>query len=240
MDEAEFLRAIVARPADDTVRLVYADWLDERGETDRAAFIRVQIELARRPEDDPRRAELATRELVLFGVARSGWLAREYPTRYGGGFCSDYRRGFAHRLCVDAAPASFEAFLVAAPELFARAPIAELHFCPHIETDWNSNQQYGWRMGARQIERLADVPELARLSRFQIDSPTADLSGIARALIANPHLRAVPRLHFQNRYPTENALNGWSDDGEERAEPFGAELVAALVAAFGARVTFVA
>jgi uncharacterized protein (TIGR02996 family) len=48
MDErGALLAAITREPADDTPRLVYADWLDEHEEHDRAAFIRVQIELAR-------------------------------------------------------------------------------------------------------------------------------------------------------------------------------------------------
>jgi uncharacterized protein (TIGR02996 family) len=41
-------RAVLADPADDAPRLVYADWLDEQGESDRAALIRVQVELTRR------------------------------------------------------------------------------------------------------------------------------------------------------------------------------------------------
>lgn len=48
-ERAAFLSAIVREPADDTARLVYADWLDEQGEADRAEFIRVQVELAREP-----------------------------------------------------------------------------------------------------------------------------------------------------------------------------------------------
>ncbi len=42
-----FLRAIFDAPDDDTARLVYADFLQENGEEDRAEFIRVQCELAR-------------------------------------------------------------------------------------------------------------------------------------------------------------------------------------------------
>jgi uncharacterized protein (TIGR02996 family) len=49
MTEREaFIAAIAANPADDTARLVYADWLQEHGETRRAEFIRRQIENARR------------------------------------------------------------------------------------------------------------------------------------------------------------------------------------------------
>jgi len=48
-EETALLAAICAQPADDTTRLVYADWLDERGapgDTERAEFVRVQVELA--------------------------------------------------------------------------------------------------------------------------------------------------------------------------------------------------
>jgi uncharacterized protein (TIGR02996 family) len=46
-DWPAFLNAIVAEPDEDTPRLVAADFLDENGNPDRAAFIRVQIALAR-------------------------------------------------------------------------------------------------------------------------------------------------------------------------------------------------
>jgi uncharacterized protein (TIGR02996 family) len=46
-DWAAFVEAIVANPGDDTARLVAADFLEENGDADRAAFIRVQVELAR-------------------------------------------------------------------------------------------------------------------------------------------------------------------------------------------------
>jgi uncharacterized protein (TIGR02996 family) len=43
------LNTVLAAPADDAPRLVYADWLDENGEPELAEFIRVQCELARLP-----------------------------------------------------------------------------------------------------------------------------------------------------------------------------------------------
>jgi uncharacterized protein (TIGR02996 family) len=45
-DDSAFIRAIVARPDDDTVRLVYADWLEERGDP-RGEFLRLEAALAR-------------------------------------------------------------------------------------------------------------------------------------------------------------------------------------------------
>jgi uncharacterized protein (TIGR02996 family) len=46
-DWPAFLAAIVADPDDDTARLAAADFLEENGDPDRAAFIRIQVELAR-------------------------------------------------------------------------------------------------------------------------------------------------------------------------------------------------
>ncbi len=40
------LAAILEDPANDTTRLIAADWLDENGEGERAEFVRVQVELA--------------------------------------------------------------------------------------------------------------------------------------------------------------------------------------------------
>src|SRR5262245_35833946 len=42
-----FLADILDHPEDDTLRLIYADWLDEHDQSERAEFIRVQCELMR-------------------------------------------------------------------------------------------------------------------------------------------------------------------------------------------------
>jgi uncharacterized protein (TIGR02996 family) len=39
------LARIIADPACDAVRLVYADYLEENGQPERAEFVRVQVEL---------------------------------------------------------------------------------------------------------------------------------------------------------------------------------------------------
>jgi uncharacterized protein (TIGR02996 family) len=46
-------QAVLASPDDDLPRLVFADYLEETGDPDRAAFIRAQIELAKTPEYEP-------------------------------------------------------------------------------------------------------------------------------------------------------------------------------------------
>jgi uncharacterized protein (TIGR02996 family) len=45
-DGEHLYRAILCDPADDTLRLAYADWLEENGEGEYGEFIRVQVELA--------------------------------------------------------------------------------------------------------------------------------------------------------------------------------------------------
>lgn len=67
MSEAALLQAIIDSPDDDGLRLVYADFLEERGEPERATFIRVQIELANLPQADERRVSLEAKERELPG-----------------------------------------------------------------------------------------------------------------------------------------------------------------------------
>lgn len=48
-DHPGFLIDIIAHPADDTPRKIYADWLEEHGRPERGEIIRVQCELAKSP-----------------------------------------------------------------------------------------------------------------------------------------------------------------------------------------------
>jgi uncharacterized protein (TIGR02996 family) len=68
-DHDAFHRAILAEPAADVHRLVYADWLDETGgpaDAVRAEFIRVQCEADALPAFDRRRRALDQRATELF------------------------------------------------------------------------------------------------------------------------------------------------------------------------------
>lgn len=49
--ESALLAAVLANPADDLPRLVMADWLEENGQPERAAWIRIQCELERTMPD---------------------------------------------------------------------------------------------------------------------------------------------------------------------------------------------
>jgi uncharacterized protein (TIGR02996 family) len=79
-DGDALLAAILREPADHTSRLVYADWLDERGEPGdaaRAEFIRVQCERARIPEPE---------EITIFRDGGPVCKACQY-VRGGSGLC---------------------------------------------------------------------------------------------------------------------------------------------------------
>jgi uncharacterized protein (TIGR02996 family) len=57
MSDDAFIRAILAAPSNETRRLIYADWLEERGDP-RGAFLRAQVAMTHLAPGDPRRAEL--------------------------------------------------------------------------------------------------------------------------------------------------------------------------------------
>jgi uncharacterized protein (TIGR02996 family) len=63
-DDAGFLRAVLAAPEDDALRLVYADWLDERGDP-RGEYLRCQCARAALRPADPKHAALLRREEEL-------------------------------------------------------------------------------------------------------------------------------------------------------------------------------
>jgi uncharacterized protein (TIGR02996 family) len=90
MRDDDFLQTIGEAPDDDAPRLVYADWLDDHGQPDRAEFIRTQCRLAAMDESDPERPALAARERELLDRHAVEWAE---PLR---GLIDgwDYRRGF--------------------------------------------------------------------------------------------------------------------------------------------------
>jgi uncharacterized protein (TIGR02996 family) len=93
-----FLDDICANPEDDTPRLVYADWLDEQGDEDRAEFIRAQVRAWRLP-DGEEKWELEARALQLLDTYREVWFGGEEFDN-----CEyDIKRGFVSGVAVDVA-----------------------------------------------------------------------------------------------------------------------------------------
>jgi uncharacterized protein (TIGR02996 family) len=72
-NEAAFLRSVALDSADNAPRLVFADWLEEQGETARAEFVRVQCELTSSTIPEERRHAVRVRERELLNAHRQKW-----------------------------------------------------------------------------------------------------------------------------------------------------------------------
>jgi uncharacterized protein (TIGR02996 family) len=92
-----FLEAMCEAPEDDTPRLIYADWLDDHGDSARAEFVRVQCELAKLSPRDERRPGLERREAQLLGPNREAWLGPLAKAIEQYDHC-DFHRGFPEKV----------------------------------------------------------------------------------------------------------------------------------------------
>lgn len=73
--EANFLATLRASPDDDVTRLVYADWLEARGEIERADFLRTVCKLAARKVNPKKAPVLAERLIRLSTSSEATWRA---------------------------------------------------------------------------------------------------------------------------------------------------------------------
>jgi uncharacterized protein (TIGR02996 family) len=83
-EDDALLRAVLANPADDAPRLIYADWLDERGDP-RGEYLRVDWEAAREAKSGPvptgtldrlanLRSRIAANWVINVSVGPSAWV----------------------------------------------------------------------------------------------------------------------------------------------------------------------
>ncbi len=100
IDDEALLSTIIADPDDDRPRLVYADWLEQHGQLDRARLIRVQIELAHLPDNDDEPTALQVEEEQLEAACEKTLPQLEGIT-WGG-----FERGLVRSVCADS-PAAF-------------------------------------------------------------------------------------------------------------------------------------
>jgi uncharacterized protein (TIGR02996 family) len=178
-DEEAFVRAILEDPDEDAVRLIFADWLEERG-SPRAEFIRLQCALARLPEGQ-RRGELLEREQQLLRQYEAVWAA---PLL---GLVDEweFRRGFVEKIRIIPV-----AFVARAEGIFRRAPVRHVHF-------YRRNH-----VSLAEVETLAGSPWLARLAALKLNSDRGLRTDGVRALTASSHLAGLRRLDL-----SENAID---------------------------------
>jgi uncharacterized protein (TIGR02996 family) len=149
-EREQLLRAVLENPAEDTVRLVFADWCDENGEGQLAEFIRCAVGEEKLKHTHAsgaggcKRCKMA-RVVCRYieNVAKKQFLpwAGDDTIWYGGRglswhrWCVTFARGFVSEVHLPTA-----AFLRHAESIFARHPVVRVVLTDKSPEDWG----YGW------------------------------------------------------------------------------------------------
>lgn len=202
-DEAALLAAIIAYPDEDTPRLMYADWLDENGQPERAEFIRIQCAADADEAAEDRAAELEEHN-------RAKWLAGlpQFP-----GAQWEFRRGFPEYLIVSGE------LMLERYDGFARAPWLRFLYLydlnnsavrDFVSRPWNPRWvelelqehpmagigTYGYESTPAVIA-IANCPQVRQLRRLQLSLFGLTPDGV-NALTASPHLDNLQRLQVDD------------------------------------------
>jgi uncharacterized protein (TIGR02996 family) len=168
-DEQPFLDAVLARYHDDGPRLIYADFLEDSGDPERAELVRVQIALARLPDEHPRRSDLVNREAELLAAHLPRWTEHVRDLVAGP---PQFRRGVLDSVSVDTA-----VFLARGEELFSRVPVRRLRLLDD----------------ASLLPKLIHSPLLARVRELDLCDNELGNGGVD-LLTRSPHLKHLEAL----------------------------------------------
>jgi uncharacterized protein (TIGR02996 family) len=173
--ETAFLRAIRDDPDSDGPRLVYADWLDERGDP-RGEFIRVQCRLERLSADDPEAEALRRREAELRERHRAEWEALRRSLKL-----SDwaFRRGLVEEVTL-----AVHDFVAQARRLFELLAVRQVRL------------EGLTRVPQSLLEALAVEPLLGRVRRLDLSNNRAP-SGQVDPVLSSSHLAALTWLDLR-------------------------------------------
>jgi uncharacterized protein (TIGR02996 family) len=170
-----FIKAIIEDPDDDALRLIYADWLDERGDP-RGQFIRVQCRLAALPPDDPGRFELEEEEHDLLKAHQEEWAA---PYR---GVVEEW--GFARGL-VERVKLTADTLLSRGDALFGQHPVRDIL----LEGEENS------------VEAVSNCSLLSRIEKLEIVGYLGLSTLGFQSLVASPYLGRLRSLSVAQEWP---------------------------------------
>lgn len=202
--DAAFLQAIVDQPDDDAPRLIYADWLDDQGLSERAELIRVQIEnqhLA--PGSAPwRNNSLRARELIgEFGIQWAEPLGAVPGIQF-----LVYERGFLSTVLFENPDVFFEH----ATRIVSRAPIREFRFhgfywqhamklaeSPTLRHIVSLDFQDGNRIGNIGLEALMHSPHLTTLHELKLQHNNLGSAGVA-AIAQRPKSVSLEKLELSH------------------------------------------
>ncbi len=190
-----FWKPIREEPDADAPRLIFADWLDELGETGRAEFIRAQLALAKLSPYDRRRRALANTERRLLSRYAEEW-AKPYAGLATGPV---FHRGF-----VEEAKVTARQFLAQAPSLFRTGPLRHLHILDagsHLRAVLHSPHLakltgltiYGQHLGPAVARAIGDSPYLEGLRRLGLARNEMGDEGVEH-LVLSPGLASLKEL----------------------------------------------
>jgi uncharacterized protein (TIGR02996 family) len=207
-----FEAAVIANADDDTPRLVYADWLDEHGDPDRATFIRTQCALWDKNPADEDYVDLIEPRSHICDLMRQRWAAmRDLPKevmfvpdtshRDSDGAASGYHRGFPYFVhtgyCAPAATTTYWKRLVAA-----------LNSIVHSTT--LRGLKIGDSSNARGLRTVLGNPISGYFSALTLtnqDPDTTDSGGTLPVLLSSPICGALRWLELSNvRSATDSRL----------------------------------
>jgi uncharacterized protein (TIGR02996 family) len=193
-EQAALLAAIVAQPDDDTLRLVYADWLQEHGDEEQAACIRDAVRVGMMPKCTEK-AE-ATRQLdERIEMRAGGWLQDIGVLRLEGLYC-----GSGMWPPQQVTYLSMETFLEDAPALFTGCPIRSL----------NLDCQRNNTVDTEQLEAVAALSGLSNLQKLTLAH--FEMCGLGwRYLICSPHLGNLRTLGVQGCGLTDEHAHALAD-----------------------------
>jgi uncharacterized protein (TIGR02996 family) len=167
-DREALLAAILANPAEDMPRLMFADWLQENGETARGEFVRLQVEAAHAEPFSPQACEYEAAAQKLLEKNVQAWTRHISDHVVGQRFV----RGFVEHAVVNAAT-----FARDAAALFALEPVNSLQV-----------MRFAFTTATVSLDPFLNTPHVARVARL-------DLSALGHhADDFEPLKRAAPRL----------------------------------------------
>jgi uncharacterized protein (TIGR02996 family) len=200
---AAFRRAILEAPHDDAPRLVYADWLDEHGDPDRAEFIRLQIRYARMLLSDPDRRALHSVVHEIGQAHHVEWVNQLPELR--GVHWEVFERGFISTVRFD----DPDAYFATARKVFAAAPIREVRLhqfgwpeatrlaeSPYLHRVRVLDLNDGNRIANQGVEALMRSPQLAKLTALKLGRNSLGSAGV-RAIAQSPYVRSLRTLKLE-------------------------------------------
>jgi uncharacterized protein (TIGR02996 family) len=193
------LRAICEEPRDDQVRLIFADWLEDHGQPERAAFIRFQCQHPKWNSGHTMSPDLSARDRE-FDPFKPAWEGEVFQPKgvqwWSGWFCRGFL-GFVDFLTA-------KAFREHGEAVFNSSPVQQVHFTRATDRTLRTilpspllgrlaNLVLVGKMSDAAVARVAECPHLGRLESLSIWADGFGDAG-AEALAASPHLGSLKKL----------------------------------------------